>query len=73
MRQPISISHEKHEYQVIFRQRGGIRNLNYYAQAETAEDARRLARNYLAADTMRPVLEVGRSSDWIVAETNCLA
>ncbi len=60
------------QWQVIFRQREGIRNLNYYVETETPEDARLLARKELAADTLKPECEVGRAADWIIVETNDL-
>ena len=72
MRAPIGISHEKQLYQVIFRTRDGVRNLNYYCDAETPQDARELAKNYLAADTLRPEIEVGDLRTWQVVEVNLL-
>lgn len=72
IRQPISISHEKHHYQVIFRAPAPrINNWNLYVDAETKEDASNAARNLIAADSLHNA-EVQDWMRWKIVEVNQL-
>ena len=73
MRTPISIPHTTRQYQVIFRERGGVANRCEYVEAETPDDAVTVARNYLASRTLPSATAaerelVGRTDHWRVVE-----
>lgn len=68
MRQPIFVSHDKKQYQVIFRKRGGIKNWNIYVDAELPEDAAEAAKNLIAADWLKYPDEIGDWKDWKIVE-----
>lgn len=79
MRAPITVSHEKIGFDVIFRRRGGIQNWSIEVDAETPQDAEREARLILAHDRYKSREDmadwpesrrVTRDHDWVVAEIN---
>ncbi len=68
MRNPLVISHEKHQFQVIWRKGQDGLNWSHYIESETTEDAILYARNLMAYDSVKYPDEIGNRRDWRIIE-----